>query len=74
MKTCVGCKYADWKKTAAGRLHPSGEGKCRYVIEPVALPAAYRWLYGNPEPTGGYISRKREFKDHCAMWSPEPRK
>jgi hypothetical protein len=24
MKTCNGCKYAEWKLTGIGHLHPSG--------------------------------------------------
>lgn len=35
MKNCTNCKHAQWNKTAAGRLHPSGDGRCGY---PVQLP------------------------------------
>ena len=30
MKNCTDCKYADWQRTAAGKLHPSGDGECTY--------------------------------------------
>jgi hypothetical protein len=26
MKNCTGCKHAEWKRNAAGNLHPSGVG------------------------------------------------
>jgi hypothetical protein len=29
---CAGCKWADWKRTASGRLHPDGEGQCTHPI------------------------------------------
>lgn len=36
MKNCTHCKHAVWQKTAAGRLHPSGDGECGYEVK---LPA-----------------------------------
>lgn len=39
MKTCKGCKYADWRKTKAGKLHPTGDGKCAYEYKVPQLPA-----------------------------------
>lgn len=26
MKNCTDCKHAEWKRTASGKLHPSGAG------------------------------------------------
>lgn len=73
MKTCVGCKYADWQKTAGGRLHPGGNGKCTFKIPVPVLPAAFYWI-GGSGPTGGIIRRKDVHTEHCPCWSPEPRK
>jgi hypothetical protein len=70
MKTCTDCKYAEWKRTAAGKLHPSGDGQCRYPWKMPELPVAFHWMgSGGPKPFGGRIYRKRENKEHCAYWS-----
>ena len=70
MKTCKGCKYAVWERTRAGRLHPSGEGKCDWKYKPPPLPRAFYYLGGEvPAPLGGYINRHEEFTDHCPYWS-----
>lgn len=37
---CTDCRFAEWKRTAAGRLHPSGSGKCTWTVE-LALPASF---------------------------------
>jgi hypothetical protein len=69
VKTCKECKYADWDKTAMGRLHPSGDGKCRYQYKIPQAPKAFYFAGGTPVPCGGFINRKQEFKDHCVYWS-----
>jgi len=28
MSICFDCKFSEWNKTANGRLHPNGLGKC----------------------------------------------
>ena len=69
MKNCLLCKYADWQKTAAGKLHPSGDGKCTYPWKMPPLPASMYWFgTGQPKPCGGYINRKNELKDHCTYY------
>jgi hypothetical protein len=68
VKTCNGCKYADWKKTAAGRLHPSGNGRCKFQYTIPALPASMYFIGADPSPCGGFINRKETFKDHCAYY------
>ena len=68
MRTCDGCKYADWKRTDARRLHPSGDGKCTYEWKVPPLPQSMYWLSSHPVPYGGQISRKRELPDHCAYF------
>jgi hypothetical protein len=73
VKTCNGCKYAEWNKTAAGRLHPSGDGKCGYPYKIPPAPMAFYFIGGTPVPCGGFINRKRELKDHCAYWCPANR-
>jgi hypothetical protein len=41
LSVCVGCKYATWSKTASGRRHPSGSGRCLYEFPETPLPL---WL------------------------------
>ena len=69
MKSCLNCKYADWRRTGAGRLHPSGDGRCQYPWKTPPLPASMYWIQiGGPMPAGGHISRKSELKEHCAYF------
>lgn len=69
MKSCIGCKYAEWEKTKAGKLHPSGDGKCRFPWEMPKLPAAMYWIRAVcPRPSGGVINRKETFADNCAYF------
>lgn len=70
MKTCNGCKWAEWQKTASGKLHPSGEGRCTFVIKMPVLPMAFYYAGETnkrevPRPYGGEINRRRELRDHC---------
>jgi len=71
MKTCTGCKYADWRKTSNGRLHPSGIGRCAFLWTAPRLPAAFYFINGIPKPSGGMIDRKRELAEHCPYWNPD---
>ncbi len=68
MKTCDECKHANWKRTAAGRLHPSKDGVCTYKYTVPALPACMYWL-SSVTPCGGHIKRGEENKDHCPYWA-----
>ena len=70
MKSCDGCKYADWKRTDAGRLHPSGDGECTYEFKLPPLPQSMHWVGRVEYPTHyvGKISRKRDLPDHCAYF------
>lgn len=68
MKNCTDCKYALWKRTAAGKLHPSGDGKCEYPWKMPALPAAFYWI-SSGAPAGGFVNRKRDNTEHCAYWA-----
>ena len=70
MKNCKDCASAEWSKTASGRLHPSGAGKCRKAIDWKAppIPACSYW-HGEPKPYGASINRRKELKDHCVYWA-----
>lgn len=69
MKNCLNCKYAEWKRTEAGKLHPSGDGHCKYPWKIPQLPASMYWIARSaPSPCGGNISRRDELKDHCAYF------
>ena len=65
---CVGCRYAAWQKTASGRLHPNGQGKCeRLKLHPIdmRIPAAFYWVGPAPAPSGGHIERRRALANRC---------
>lgn len=70
MKTCAGCKYAEWVRTKSGRLHPSGAGRCAFPVKPQVLPAAFYYIHP-PKPLGGQITRREEWADHCPCYAPE---
>ncbi len=55
---CLTCKYAKWKVTASGRLHPDQSGQCAYPIN-IVIPKAFYFIGGKPSPSGGYISRNQ---------------
>jgi hypothetical protein len=69
MKNCTDCKHAHWERTAAGKLHPNGDGKCHYPLEMPALPAAMYWTFCSPLPSGGFINRRRDNESHCTYWA-----
>lgn len=70
MKNCAGCKHVEWVRTAAGKLHPSGDGLCGYPYKLPPLPAAKHWLGSRaPTPLGGAVNRRKELNDHCVYWS-----
>jgi hypothetical protein len=70
MKNCLGCKYADWKRTKSGHLHPSGGGSCRYPVKLPKLPASMCWpLNLEPLICGGNISRRAELKESCVYFT-----
>lgn len=73
MKNCTGCKWAEWDRTSAGRLHPSGSGRCQYKYKLPPLPGAFYWL-GNPRLYGGLIIRKRDLTSHCPYFEREANK
>jgi hypothetical protein len=72
VKSCNGCAFAEWKRTATGRLHPSGEGRCKKVIKIPELPQAFYWLDA-PSLCGGYINRREELKHHCVYFTAAQR-
>ena len=73
MKNCTGCKYANWDRTAKGRLHPSGTGKCDYPWAMPPLPNSMNWYgYGRePKPSYPGIERHRDYKTDCPYYTKE---
>lgn len=71
MKTCDGCKHAEWKYTTTGRLHPGGDGRCTWKYKAPALPQSMFWTGrpNPPEPSGGYINRRHPLPDHCVYFT-----
>ena len=43
---CDGCKFANWKRTTNGRLHPDGSGKCEWVATVALPPSCYTGGFG----------------------------
>ena len=74
-QTCATCTRAAWKRTDAGRLHPSGDGRCGWVLVLPPIPKAFRWAgstISDPNPlAGGYINRHRPLK-FCDFWEGKP--
>ena len=69
MKSCLHCKYADWRRRDGGNLHPSGDGVCKYPWTLPPIPASMYWVCEKePRPDGGFISRKTELRDHCVYF------
>lgn len=69
MKLCDDCRWAGWKRTSNGRLHPDKSGRCKKEVKVPELPQAYRWDSFYPiSITGGYIERGIENKDHCVYY------
>lgn len=62
---CTTCRFATWIRTAAGRLHPSGDGKCAWQVPAIRVPRAFYWISGTamPRPAGGDINRRKPFAD-----------
>lgn len=62
---CEQCKYAEWKRTKNGRLHPSGQGRCAWkktfqIAGSVISHSLDRVLKDNKITiSGGWIWRKR---------------
>ena len=67
---CTDCKFADWKKTAAGRLHPSGDGRCKWELPTVRLPVSQYFIGGKQRSYGGHISRKDDW-EQCPQYQRE---
>lgn len=64
---CDDCKFADWKRTAAGKLHPDKTGRCTRLREfplDLRLPAAFYFVF-EPHPSGGFIERGSELRAKC---------
>ena len=73
---CDDCDFADWDRTANGRLHPKKGGKCkrleRHPLD-LRLPAAFYWMSSKGAmPFGGYIERGQEHKEKCVFKSVPP--
>ena len=74
---CLTCKLANWKKTANGRLHPNGQGRCSWKPPHIPTPTVWNWgiSYGErrqPMPQWGMIERKpRSPVTECETYQKE---
>lgn len=71
---CDDCKYAEWKRTSNGRLHPDKTGVCvlRKVVKiPQCLAGSHDHRGTGDEIVikGRYIERGITF-DRCAYYGP----
>jgi hypothetical protein len=41
LSVCATCRWAEWEKTANGRRHPKGSGKCAYQFPDGPVP---KWM------------------------------
>lgn len=69
---CLTCAFAMWRKTAAGRMHPDGTGRCTWQMPEITLPKS-RYYVGHrersiPQPQGGYIEKKDDRE--CLTFQP----
>lgn len=75
MSGCLTCKYADWQKTASGRLHPSGDGRCTWKMPEIKIPASMYFghyaMSRTPSIAGGYISRHRGVIHECPTYEED---
>lgn len=70
---CNGCKFAEWERTASGRLHPQKQGRCTYLKQhpiKISLPAAFYFgTIWNRDVTlqigGGWIERDYDYTHDC---------
>lgn len=71
MKRCDDCKFAEWERTAAGRLSPSKKGRCKFPYVVPKLPNS-RYFLGKsaPEALGGHIKRGEQYNAHCPYYQP----
>jgi hypothetical protein len=67
MKNCTRCAHADWKKTAAGKLHPLGNGRCTFPYVIPKLPAC-RYFITFLSISEPFINRKKELKEDCVYF------
>jgi len=67
--TCDGCRYAEWKRDKAGRLHSDQSGTCCYKVEVPQIPNALFVLPKAAWSYGGKIVRGREWKRPCPCWA-----
>ena len=70
---CDDCKFAEWKRTKSGALHPGKNGNCTFekdVPMPHSMPA-YGFNHNRKviEIRGGWIERGRAFET-CAYYGP----
>lgn len=71
MKNCTNCRYAEWMRTKANTLHPSGEGRCTKEVQIPQLPPAFYFLT-RPSICRGNINRRKELNDHCPYYQVDP--
>lgn len=73
MNTCVNCRFAAWDRTAKGRLHPDGSGRCTWQMPEIKIPNAM-YFHFPLKPSGGFIDRHDpERYTACPTWSEIPK-
>lgn len=67
MKNCTDCIHAEWKRTAYGKLHPSGDGDCKKVVVFPKIQASFYYV-NSPTVCGGFINRRKTLKEDCVYF------
>ena len=75
--TCDKCKFANWKRTSNGRLHPDGTGRCTYAARHAVPASTPSWGMNLDHDRmmvvqGGHISRGHDWSGPCALYEATP--
>ena len=75
---CMDCKFAQWKRTSNGRLHPDKSGRCTWEQTMHISAAVYSWHVTDSARQngvtfkGGWIGRDDTHLRECKVFQPSP--
>lgn len=65
--SCLNCKFAEWRRTAKGRLHPDQSGTCWVTVSPGAQVGQAAVSLNAANRDGRLIERNHAHTD-CPTW------
>lgn len=71
MNTCLNCGYAQWQRTLANRLNPTGNGRCTWIPHWV-ISKAFHFIKGDPHSLGGGLINRKDPEQDCPTWKEIP--